>query len=176
MAARKKVTSKAPTRRAASPLGGRSVRRAPKKSAVKKTATRKAATTKKRPYLRIGERAEQACGVFVGIAKGENGRPDCYVYRGRYAEKRMTHGEAIKFAADCKDGGHTDWELPNRTTGALLYANGREDMRTAWHWLQETYAGLDASAWCQLFRLGYQSSGLKCNEFEVVLVRRVPIQ
>ena len=112
----------------------------------------------------------------MGIARGDKGLLDCYVYRGRYADKGMTHADALRFAADCSDGKHTDWELPNRTTGALLYANGREDMRAGWHWLQETYAGYDAYAWCQDFSDGYQGSTRKTNEFAVVLVRRVPIR
>ena len=149
--------------------------RSAKKSAPKKSVRtpRKTATPK---FLRIGDRSPAEGGVFMGIARGEKGQPDCYVYRGRYADREMNHADALKFAADCRDGKHSDWELPNRTTGALLYANGREDMRAGWHWLQETYAGYDACAWCQTFSYGLQYDYLKSSEFAVVLVRRVPIR
>lgn len=148
----------------------RSVKSASKKST---RTPRKTATPK---YLRIGERSAAEGGVFMGIARGEKGQPDCYVYRGRYADKAMNHAEAVKFAADCRDGKHANWELPNRTTGALLYANGRDDMRPGWHWLQENYAGIDAYAWCQYFRYGTQINGHKDVVLAVVLVRRVPIR
>lgn len=160
MATRKKSTKK--------PVA-RSVKPAPKKSARKITAT---------PLnkLRIGKRYAEFGGVYMGIAVGENRAHNYMVFRGRYADKKLNHADALKFAADCKDGKFTDWELPNRTTGALLYANGRDDARQGWHWLKETYAGDVACAWCQYFRLGDQSYFLKRIEFEVVLVRRVLIQ
>jgi hypothetical protein len=104
----------------------RSAKSAPKKS------TRAPRKTPAPKYLHIGERSAAEGGVFMGIARGEKGQPDCYLYRGRYADKAMTHTDALKFAATCRDGKHSDWELPNRTTGALLYANGREDMRSGW--------------------------------------------
>lgn len=148
----------------------RSAKSAPKKSA---RIPRKTATPK---YLRIGDRSPAEGGVFMGISRGEKGQPDCYVYRGRYADKTMNHADAMKFAADCRDGKHANWELPNRTTGALLYANGRDDMRPGWHWLQENYAGYGAYAWCQYFRLGLQDNDRKGYELAVVLVRRVPIR
>jgi len=170
MAAKKKPVKK-PARREASPLGGRSA----KKSAPKKS-TRKPRKTAAQKFLRIGDRSPAEGGVFMGIARGEKGQPDCYVYRGRYADREMNHADALKFAADCRDGKHADWELPNRTTGALIYANGRDDMRAGWHWLQETYAGDGASAWCQLFSYGGQGLSHESYEFAVVLVRRVPIR
>lgn len=176
MATKKKSSSKAGARSARP-----AVKKAVKKSAAKKTAGRKPFHTaadkpvNQAPLLRVGDRVEKEGGVYMGIARG--GGQDYHVYRGRYAEKRMTHADALKFAAACRDGGHKDWELPTRTTGALLYANGRDDMRqNAWHWLQETHASIDAFAWCQDFRDGLQSFNRKGREFGVVLVRRVPIQ
>lgn len=166
MVARKKAPKKTARKVA------RSAKSAPKKSALKKQPNLRDVTL----LPKIGDRSGKIGGVYMGIARGENGQPDAHVFRGRYAEKRMNHADALKFAADCRDGGHKDWELPNRTTGALLYANGRDDTRQAWHWLQETYPGYDADAWCQHFRCGLQTSTHKDHEFEVVLVRRVPIQ
>jgi hypothetical protein len=168
MAAKKKATKKA---------GARSARRAAPKKTVKKTAAKKISPLRDVALLpKIGDRSGRLGGVYMGIARGENGQPDCHIFRGRYAEKRMNHAAALKFAADCRDSEHADWKLPNRTEGALVYANGREDMRQTWHWLEPQYAGDDACAWCQYFRSGYQDDYLKSNEFEVVLVRRVPIQ
>ena len=151
--------------------------RSAKKSAVKKPV-RKAAPKKTdlRKHLRIGDRSPLMGGVFMGIARGEKGQPDYYLVRGRYADKRMTHADALKFATHCTDGKFTDWQLPDRTDGALLYANGREEARSGWHWLKQTYAGTDAYAWCQHFRYGTQLDNRKFIELEVVLVRRVLIQ
>lgn len=147
---------------------------------AKKSAPKKSVRTPRKPATqkipRIGDRRPAEGGVFMGIARGEKGQPDCRVYRGRYADREMNHADALKFAADCRDGKHDNWELPNRTTGALIYANGRDDMRAGWHWLQETYAGDDAYAWCQIFSGGSQYRSHKDLEFAVVLVRRVPIR
>lgn len=155
---------------------------ATKKKATKKPVARSAKKSARKTApmplnkLRIGKRYAEFGGVYMGIAVGENRAHNYMVFRGRYADKKLNHADALKFAADCKDGKFTDWELPNRTTGALLYANGRDDARQDWHWLKETYAGHDAYAWCQHFSYGSQSINHKNDEFEVVLVRRVLIQ
>ena len=154
------------------------VARSAKKSA-RKTVNRKPVAVKKLKgpnELRIGQRYAEYGGVYMGVAIGENTANNYMVFRGRYADKRLNHADALKFAAACTDGKFKDWQLPGRTTGALLYANGRAEARSGWHWLEPQDAGDDAYAWCQHFSYGGQFNDHKVNEFEVVLVRRVLIQ
>jgi hypothetical protein len=161
MAAKKKAVKKTVAAR------GRSAsKKSPRKIATKSTAQK---------WLRIGQRYPEHGGVFMGIALGENKRDQYQVFRGRYADRQMNHADALKFAADCTDGSHKDWQVPDRTDGALLYANGRGDMRSGWHWLKPQSALSGAYAWVQHFSHGNQGNDRKSNEFEVVLVRRVPI-
>lgn len=115
-------------------------------------------------------------GDFMGIARGDEGQPDYLLIRGPYAENNLDHPSALKTAGAFNARGFTDWDLPTRTDGALIQANGRAQMREGWHWLKETLAGDDASAWCQHFRGGVQDLTRKGYEFAVVLVRRVPIR
>lgn len=156
----------------------RKIARSAKKSA-RKTVNRKPVAVKKLKgpgELRIGQRYAEYGGVYMGVAIGENTAHNYMVFRGRYADKRLNHADARKFASECKDGKFKDWELPGRTAGALLYANGRTDARSGWHWLEPQHAQDDDSAWCQDFSNGYQLDYRKSYELEVVLVRRVLIQ
>jgi hypothetical protein len=156
MAAKKKATEK-PAKRAARP-------------AVKKSAR----AIKTFSLSRVGEMTKD--GEFMSIGRGAAGQPDYYLYRGPTSPKRLNHAAALEFAKACKAHGHKDWELPDRTDGALLYANGRDQAKSAWYWLKPQYAPLDACAWAQIFGHGYQIFSRKSDELEVVLVRRVPIQ
>ena len=148
--------------------------------AAKKPAARRAKksagkikTPAKQALQRIGEISTE--GEFMGIGRGTEGQPDYYVYRGPQSPKRLNHSAALKFAAACKHGGHRDWRVPDRTDGALLYANGRDQAKSGWHWLEPQSALYGASAWVQHFGNGAQYDYHKSYEFEVVLVRRVPI-
>lgn len=124
----------------------------------------------------IGAHWPEHGGDFMGIARGDDGHPDYLLIRGPYAPHGLNHKAALEFADGCRAHGHSDWDLPTRTDGALIQANGRAQMREGWHWLKESYAGDDASAWCQLFSCGTQYDFHKGSEFAVVLVRRVLIR
>lgn len=115
-------------------------------------------------------------GEYLGIGRGAEGQPDYHLILGKASPKALNHADALTHARNSNDHGFTDWVLPNHADGGLITANARDLVKAGYHWLETQDAGDDAFAWCQLFRNGYQTNTRKSHEFEVVLVRRVPIR
>lgn len=85
-------------------------------------------------------------------------------------DKHLNWQEAIDWAKTV--GG----ELPTRWESALLYANCRQTIDTAyWYWTSSPYAGDERYAWGQYFGYGTQYGNLKDYTYRARAVRRVEI-
>jgi hypothetical protein len=64
---------------------------------------------------------------------------------------------------------------PAQTSVEAFKAGGAEAFEETWYWTSTQYAGLESSAWCQLFYTGSQYYHHKANELRARAVRRVKI-
>jgi len=119
--------------------------------------------------MKIGE--DFACGIFAGIARGENGRPDAYLILLRdKPDEYLTWFGATLWATSLGDGAR----LPTRSEAALLNANLRDQVDLdEWYW---TSAQSSANtAYAQDFDDGSQDSVPKGYHFRARAVRRLSI-
>jgi hypothetical protein len=107
-------------------------------------------------------------GIYAGIARGEDDRPDAHlVLLNERPEKLMDWPDAMALAEQRTDGAR----LPTRFESALLYAHLRDQFDTSeWHWTGTQYSA--GSAWDQFFYYGTQHDNGKTVEARVRLVRR----
>lgn len=115
-------------------------------------------------------------GIYIGLARGQNGEPDAHLIRGTGAPAgNLKWSAAVEWARAYTADGFTDFRLPERFEGALLYANDdelRADSR--WCWLGTESTG--SYAWNQYFSYGYQYTYRKSYEGRAVAVRRLALQ
>jgi hypothetical protein len=113
-------------------------------------------------------------GTFAGIERGKNGQPDQFLIRANVTRDEQGDWKALKaWAKGLTIEGHSDFTLADRTAGALVYANLREDIKSGWYWLDDEFSA--GSAWCQDFHDGDQYYNDKHDEFLALAVRRLPI-
>lgn len=116
-------------------------------------------------------------GIFAGIVFGDDGRPAYKLILHEDAPaKRVTWQKALDWAKGLEADGHTDFALPDRRDGAVLFANNHLlQISTEWHWLSESYAPVSGYAWLQSFRSGFQLSTRKDDDYRARAVRRAAI-
>ena len=113
-------------------------------------------------------------GTFAGIQRGKDGQPDQFLIRATVVrDSRGTWKELKAWAAGLTIDGHSDFSMADRTAGAIVYGNLRDDMKPGWYWLDDEYSA--GSAWCQYFTSGYQGTYDEDDEFLPLAVRRFPI-
>ena len=66
-------------------------------------------------------------------------------------------------------------DLPDRVEQALFYKHLPDHFQKDWYWSNTQHAAYSYCAWCQHFRLGYQSYFLKDRKCRARAVRRVAI-
>jgi hypothetical protein len=90
--------------------------------------------------------------------------------------------EALASSAACKDGGHSDWRLPNRNELASLIDLGRSEpalasghpfknVRSDYYWTSTTPANNDDHAWVIHFYIGFITHDDKGGSHHVWYVR-----
>lgn len=121
---------------------------------------------------RIGESWQG--GIFAGIARGRDGKPDYPLILGDAIEaaKEITWDKATAGAAATNVNGFTDWRLPFRAEQSLLFANVPELFREKeWYWSCEQLAAGSDYAWMQYFGNGVQYHDLKSDRDRARAVR-----
>lgn len=95
-------------------------------------------------------------GIYVGLARGENGAPDYHlIMAADQPTADLKWQAAMDWACAVTAEGHTDFRLPTRNESALLYAHLRDQVDTShWYWTSTPAGG--ASAWGQHFGYGNQ--------------------
>ena len=122
------------------------------------------------PPVAIGEAWPGAGGVYAGLVRGTDGKPDRHlILAAARPENDLAWKKACDWASAVEADGHSDFTLPNRRESALLFANLKDLFEARWHWTLEQY---DRSyAWYQTFDLGFQSTSHKSYEGRAVAVR-----
>lgn len=115
-------------------------------------------------------------GIYAGIVRGDDGRPDYRLIVADTDHAPMKWQAAVDWAKglDCT-AGHRDFTLPRRKEQAVMFGNVPELFQKEWYWSCEQYAGDDESAWVQTFYDGTQSLNHEDYESRARAVRRVPI-
>ena len=109
--------------------------------------------------------------VYAGLSRDhDTGAWHHLVLLPATTDKDLTWQEAIDWAKSA--GG----ELPTRFESALLYANLRDQVDTAfWYWTATQHASEPSWAWYQGFNYGLQSLTHKDDHYRARAVRRVPV-
>lgn len=150
----------------------------------------------------IGKEWPEQGGVFAGIMRGEDGKPDYYLivpanianspklewggygkeidganykFDGLANTAALADGNhpAADWAKNLNINGHNDFYLPARRELSLCYANVPELFEKEWHWSSTQHSA--RSACLQYFSDGNQDDGHKVNGYRVRAVRRVSI-
>jgi hypothetical protein len=151
---------------------------------------------------RIGEYWKTQGGVYVGVMRGRDGKPDHHLVAaiGEHELVDVVWGEYGKRVDGCDsyhDGrantaamatagldlaqriqaldieGHEGWYLPSQAEAHLLAANVKEAMKPEWYWTSTQYSA--SYAWCQYFDYGNQYICDKDAELRAVAVRQIQI-
>ena len=120
----------------------------------------------------IGQHWPEHGGIFAGIVAAQDCERDYLLILGPEAPDELNWKQAIDWAATLNIDGHTDFTLPNRNDGGVLYGNLKSLFQPEWYWLSAQYAGDDAYAWFQSFHYGDQSSYRKYYQLRARAVRR----
>jgi len=108
---------------------------------------------------------------YAGIVLGKIGESNFHLILLPGEAESVNWADAQAWAE--KAGG---W-LPTRSEQALLFANLREQFKSAWYWSGEEYVSAPEYAWVQSFSYGVQSYGHKDgSELRARAVRRLIIQ
>jgi hypothetical protein len=164
------------------------------------------ATTPHHSVPRIGAEWPGEGGVYAGIMRGENGKPDYHVIVPTCEDafvKEITFGPAkdvpsasseydgrantialvnegghpaADWAHGLDIGPHSDFYLPARHELRLAWLNVPELFEKAWHWSSTQFAATPASAWTQNFGNGFQGDTLKSSSGRARAFRRLIIQ
>ncbi|HZF19461.1 MAG TPA: hypothetical protein VE008_07120 [Burkholderiales bacterium] len=127
----------------------------------------------------IGEYFNSQGGIFHGLMRGQDGKPDYLLIS---AEKKHHHAggtfaELQQYAKDLAIDGHNDFVMPNRKEQRVQFANAAPgQFEDAWYLSGEQYADDSDFAWCQYFGNGSQDGWHKVNRYRGCAVRRVPIR
>ena len=152
---------------------------------------------------RIGEHWAGQGGIYVGVMRGRDGKPDHHLVAaiGEHELEDLMWGEYGKKIEGCDsyhDGkantaamvaagyelgkriealdieGHADWHLPSQAEMHLLAANVKEAMQQGdYYWTSTQYSAHDA--WHQHFDDGGQGIDSKDAELRAVAVRTIQI-
>jgi hypothetical protein len=105
-------------------------------------------------------------GIFAGLTTRKDGSHCAVVLL-------PDQGHALTWKKAGNWAQKLEAELPSRPVAALLFANVKDQLRTAWHWTGESY---DASyAWSCDFIYGLQLNYRKSSEGSAVAVRLIPL-
>lgn len=124
---------------------------------------------------RIGERWPGQGGIYAGVMRGRDGKPDYHLIVGD-AIAGANWKSAKSAAAAMEIDGHKDYTLPFRAEQALQFANVPELFEQEWYWSCEQPAAYSACAWLQLFGYGTQRYHHKSDLNRARAVRRLTIQ
>ncbi len=156
-------------------------------------------------HLRLGEFTKHYGGVFAGVIRGHNGKPDYYLFVPPDAEAETNaawggYGEDEPNAKDAHDGLANNIALCESKIEhpAAKFARGlelydlkdfylpsREELRLCFincrelfkpEWYWSSTQYSANSAWIQYFEDGYQFYLTKANDYRVRAVRRLIIQ
>jgi len=112
-------------------------------------------------------------GIYAGLVRGDKGEPDYHLIVAKGGCGELTWEDAGGYAAAIDVDGHRDFTLPKRKEQAVLFGNVPELFEKEWYWSSEQFAGDDASAWCQSFDYGTQTTSLKYYQLRARAVRRL---
>jgi hypothetical protein len=125
----------------------------------------------------IGTLWPEVGGIFVGIARGQNGAVDHVLILSEVDPGKLKWKAALEWAKSLKVNALEDFDLPTRSEQALLFANVPELFeRDWWYWSNTPHASDSSYAWCQSFDDGYQVFNHEPNAFRARAVRRLPLQ
>jgi hypothetical protein len=95
-------------------------------------------------------------GIYAGIVRGEEGKPDCHLIVPPGDKGDINWNDAVKWAGSIEHDGHNDFTLPERKEQAVLFGNVPELFEKTWYWSNEQYAPDPDYAWNQNFGDGTQ--------------------
>ncbi|MEO8153598.1 MAG: hypothetical protein ABI605_11050 [Rhizobacter sp.] len=121
----------------------------------------------------IGEVWPGQGGVYVGLERARGDVPLSHlIVSERDPGKDLIWQAGLDWAADLVDEGHSDFMLPDKGQGALLYANVPELFdKSKLYWLRTQFS--EYLAFCQGFYTGYQYHDAKEASLSVRAVRRL---
>ena len=119
----------------------------------------------------IGQPWPGVDGVYVGVARGEDGAPDAHlVLLNAKPAAALPQEDGAEWASAQMEGAR----MPTRFESALIYANARDHVDTSkWHWTSTLYG--DSYAWVQSFDDGTQYDDHLSAERAVRAVCRFPL-
>ena len=119
----------------------------------------------------IGQPWPGVDGVYVGVARGEEGAPDGHlVLLNAKPLGALANEDGAEWAAAQREGAH----MPTKSESALIYANTPDQVdATKTHWTSTLYG--DSHAWIQYFNDGYQYGSSLSAERAVRAVCRFPL-
>ena len=145
----------------------------PRQSTVHESPAAPAATELQTIHLpRIGQLWREQGGIFAGLAAGQNPSEQYALILGPELPKPMKWEAAIQWSKTLTIDGHSDFDLPNRSDGSVLFGNLKSSFAADWYWLNEQSAGDGAYAWCQSFYDGGQNDTRKSLQLRARAVRR----
>jgi len=119
----------------------------------------------------IGEIWPGQGGIYAGIMRGRDGKPDYHLIVGP-AIAASTWDMTKVLATAIEIDGHKDFSLPFRAEQALQFANVSELFEKEWYWSCEQHAANSVRAWMQLFSDGNQHYDHKSDGYRARAVRR----
>ena len=105
-------------------------------------------------------------GIFAGLTTRKDGSHCAVVLL-------PDQGTDLTWKNACNWAQKLEAELPSRPVAALLFANVKDQLRSAWHWTSESDGA--SYAWGCYFGNGSQNYDRKSYEGSAVAVRLIPL-
>ncbi len=120
--------------------------------------------------MRVGRYAEGKGGIYAGIVRGDD--CDWHVFLSEQMMGRDVIYEAARvFALAVNADGHSDFRLPTRNEGALLYTNLRHMMNEGWTWTCDEYPPDKECQWVIAMAYGRNADARKTDACRARAVR-----
>jgi len=128
--------------------------------------------------LKLGVYYPDYGGAFHGLARGEEGKPDYWLFSAtKNQNASSTFDENAEYAKTLKVGQYNDYHMPTRRELRLQWINAAPgQFESEWYWSCEQSALDSDSAWSQDFYYGTQTTWPKDDRSRGCAVRRVPIR
>lgn len=123
--------------------------------------------------MRIGRYADGKGGIYAGIVRGADA--DRHVFLAEQSTGRdVIYETARTFAASVTADHHSDFRIPTRDEGGLLYVNLRYLLNDGWHWTCEEYPPDRECMWVIAMAYGRHADARKTDACRARAVRTEP--
>jgi len=114
-------------------------------------------------------------GIYAGTVRGQDGQPDYHLIVYPHDLDDSDWNNALAWAKEITEDGHSDFTLPHRHEQAILFGNVPELLQKAYYWSGTQHASYLDCAWYQSFDNGGQDYSLKDHQLRARAVRRSTI-